>query len=100
MAAADGTIEIVPHASTWRSFLVLAHWNRLSIEIDGVLRRFRWGMPGEHRVVVGMIFSKVGVCTVQVEPSQTIRLRYTPSLSIYRPGELEIEHVPIARLVP
>ena len=105
---ARGTIEIVAHASLLLSLLVLARWRRLSIDIDGQLGRFRWGVhaftvaPGDHAVTVGLggWFSGKAATTVHVATNETVRLRYTPHWIKNLSGSLEVERLPPARVVP
>ena len=104
----SGTIDIVAHAGPWLSWLLVALWQRISIDIDGHLGRLRWGthsfavLPGEHVVSVGMgsAFNAKASVTVHVGANETIRLRYTPRLLKSARGFLEVERLPPARVIP
>ena len=106
--AAHGTIEIVPYAAPLQSLLMFARWRRLSIELDGVLGRLRWGAhrfvvaPGDHVVTVGLgmsTFANKATITVHVAATETVRLRYTPHLINQARGTLEIERLPTAYVI-
>ena len=97
-------IEVVAHAPPWLSLLLLARWRRLSVEIDGELGRVRWGThtfavaPGAHVVVVGFVMRPKAELTVHVGEHETVRVRYTPSVTRHARGTLELDPMPMAQL--
>jgi hypothetical protein len=101
--AANATIEITAESSP---FVLFARWMKISIDIDGLRARLRWGThafrvaPGEHEVSVGLGpgSASKAVLRVAVAAHETIRLCYRPRMIKNLPGKLEIERLPVARI--
>ena len=100
----DAWIEIVAEP---RPLHLFARWVKVSIAIDGQLARVRWGShqfrvsPGEHVIDVGVGygFGSKARTTLVIEAGEHRRLRYTPRLVKNLRGTLDIEQVPLARIV-